>query len=124
MKQINMQDQKQSEFDPVEAANKIIALSKQSWEERFDEEFVRYNGKDVEPSFNDPNGDVQSVKNFIYEEIQKATMEADKKAREEEREEIINVLLEQKYYPSVFPLDEEEGAFNKSIDKLINKINK
>lgn len=38
---------------------------KAGWEIEFDKEFVKYNGKDIEPSFNDYYGDVQSVKNFI-----------------------------------------------------------
>lgn len=47
-------------------------IQKQSWEERFDDKFVKDNGKDIEPSFKDPNGDVGAVKQFISQEIQKA----------------------------------------------------
>lgn len=38
------------------------------WEEEFDKEFVNDNGKDVEQSFKDPNGDVYSVKSFIQKQ--------------------------------------------------------
>lgn len=37
------------------------------WRERFDEQFVKDNGGDIEPSFKDSNGDVGPVRVFIQE---------------------------------------------------------
>ena len=39
------------------------------WEIEFDREFVRDNGAYIEPSFIDPNGDVNPVKAFIRQLI-------------------------------------------------------
>lgn len=36
-----------------------------SWEVEFENEFVKDNGSEIEPSFKDPNGDVGPIKDFI-----------------------------------------------------------
>jgi hypothetical protein len=42
-----------------------------TWSDRFDEEFVKDNGENINPSFIDPNGDVGPVKAFFQNELEK-----------------------------------------------------
>lgn len=49
--------------------------NKQDWKKDFDREFVQDNNTYIEPSFKDPAGDVQRVRNFIEEQLTKAREE-------------------------------------------------
>ena len=71
-------------------------MNKKNWEKKFDEEFVRDNGENIEPSFKDPDGSVGPIKYFIRELLQ------------QERERIIETILKvSETYLSCPPPDEE-----------------
>lgn len=151
-----MNEQKQSEFNIVESANKIKKLieQKQSWEERFEKMTPKYSEINA-PSKTKWLGDnpdshlfynytypesqfelnKEKVKQFISQEIQKASAEADRKAREEERkkmEEEIKITLddismvEQDGHPFCFKKTKCEWneALNEAKREIFKVINK
>jgi len=57
--------------------------TQETWQERFDKEFVKDLGDDVEPIFLDPVGSVGPIKAFITQVREEATKEAYKKGADD-----------------------------------------
>lgn len=71
-------------------------------EQRFDEEFVQYNGPDIEPSFTDPAGQVGPIKAFLAQELKEREKEIVERIEED-------LLLNQIYMFPSFDLKEVYG---------------
>jgi hypothetical protein len=83
--------------------------NKESMRERFDKEFVKDNGDDVEPSFNDPSGDVESVRLFIEKELSLAL-----KSQREEIEVLTKIIDK---YEKLVTLQEKDMKMSNGLLK-------